>query len=294
VTTYLLPELREWCRRYLPTANVAILAAMLLVASAAAQTRHPQAQLIVRPIGATAVLQVHPAQVRTGREFESIASRLRNRKQTGAFGVLDGSPEDVIGGVTGASIDASNRVYILDEQNSRVTVLTPQGSRLATIGRSGRGPEEFFHPRALTVTPGGTIHVGDLTLRMQKWRPSGSSCTSSGRPMWVTELAGKMPPNVEENSGGGITVRIEESGFQRVESLTGLGSEYLLLQLAVFTAENRRNKEPYERLDSFVLRVSDGRGEWIGNNLPKIVAATGGVLVAAEEDPFPRVLIYRY
>jgi hypothetical protein len=145
VTTYLLPEFREWCRRYLGAANMAFLAAMSFVASAAAQTRHPQAQLIVRPFGATALLQVHPAQVRTGREFEGIASRLRSRKQTGAFGVLDGSPEEVIGGVTAASIDASNGVYILDEQNSRVTVLTPQGSRLATIGRSGRGPEEFFH-----------------------------------------------------------------------------------------------------------------------------------------------------
>ena len=364
------------------------LAAIHFPISAAAQTRHPRAELIERPRGASAILQVHPAQVRAGREFASIARRLRNLKQVGEFGVLDGSAEEVIGGVTAAGINASNRVYILDEQNSRVNVLSPQGSLLATIGRSGRGPQEFFHPRALAVTASGTIHVADLTQRMQIWRQSGSgwtyvepayaipnelrsacsvgqhlvvnafsmtdslvlrllgrtweqsarfgqvyrtanpriraeanggriACvqppngeprvfwsgtllnnvrayTISGRPMWVTELAGKMPPNVEENASGGLTVRIEESGFQRVESLLALGNEYLLLQLALFTAENRREKEPYERLDSFILRVSDGRGEWIGRQLPRIVAATGEVLVAAEHEPFPRVVIHRY
>jgi hypothetical protein len=171
-----------------------------------------------------------------------------------------------------------------------------------TWEQSGRFGQAYRMPNARIRTEAnrGRVACAQPTRGESRVFWSGSllndvrAYTISGRPIWVTELAGKMPPNLEENSGGGITVRIEESGFQRVESLTGLGSEYLLLQLALFTAENRRNKEPYERLDSFVLRVSDGRGEWIGNNLPKIVAATGGVLVAAEEDPFPRVLIYRY
>jgi hypothetical protein len=73
-----------------------------------------------------------------------------------------------------------------------------------------------------------------------------------------------------------------------------LGNDYLLLQLGLFTAANRREKAPPGRIDSFVLRVSDGRGEWVGRDLPRIVAATGEVLVAAQENPFPRVVIYRY
>ncbi len=97
--------------------------------------------------------------------------------ESGEFWTVDPEPEFVLGGL-GASGDSAHLIWQVRGakplSDGRIALLTPGGDhkvlvyepttgRLsAAIGRSGRGPGEFFRPVGMQVLPGDTIAVWEF------------------------------------------------------------------------------------------------------------------------------------
>ena len=61
----------------------------------------------------------------------------------------------------GLALDTSNRVYVSEGENHRVSVFTSEGQFVMSFGRRGQGPGEFYYPRGITVDSNGVVYVCD-------------------------------------------------------------------------------------------------------------------------------------
>jgi len=73
-----------------------------------------------------------------------------------------GGEEDdhVFGLMIDARCDDQGNVYLLDQQLSRVTMVSPTGEYLAELGGEGDGPGECRMPQTVTMMPDGTVGLG--------------------------------------------------------------------------------------------------------------------------------------
>ena len=77
------------------------------------------------------------------------------------IGVEDGDPARVFGVIQDVEMDRAGNVYVLDALVRAVRVFTRHGRYVATLGRMGRGPGEFFVPVAMTVDARDRLYVLD-------------------------------------------------------------------------------------------------------------------------------------
>lgn len=77
------------------------------------------------------------------------------------IGALDSSGPDAFGRISGLAADAAGRVFVVDEQTSRIQVFGPDGRFLFGIGGSGQGPGELSRPCCLSFGPQGRLWVRD-------------------------------------------------------------------------------------------------------------------------------------
>jgi hypothetical protein len=87
--------------------------------------------------------------------------------------VFDGDPRLVFGAVEDVAADGRGNLYILDSQVQSVRVFTRAGRFVEELGRPGRGPGEFFLPRALALDAEGRLYVLDVgDRRVDVFRPA--------------------------------------------------------------------------------------------------------------------------
>ncbi|MEN8007582.1 MAG: 6-bladed beta-propeller [Candidatus Krumholzibacteriota bacterium] len=67
--------------------------------------------------------------------------------------------ETVFGIINKVLIDDDNNIYLLDAQLSEISVFSPEGELINTLGREGDGPGEFRGPTDMCFLPDGTIGV---------------------------------------------------------------------------------------------------------------------------------------
>ena len=79
-------------------------------------------------------------------------------------GSLSGEDWEQFGYVYEVAFDGAGQLYILDVQDSRITVVGPDGEFRRTLGGPGEGPGEFVGPLALAVFRDGRVVVGDSEL----------------------------------------------------------------------------------------------------------------------------------
>jgi hypothetical protein len=79
-----------------------------------------------------------------------------------AVGALDGEDWETFGRVTTVAFDASGRLFILDSDAMKVTVLEADGSPSTTFGQQGEGPGEFLQPFGMAVLPSGEAALFDF------------------------------------------------------------------------------------------------------------------------------------
>lgn len=92
--------------------------------------------------------------------------------------ILDWAPEEVyavggfdapewatFGGVDQLGFDGEGNLYILDQQTASVTVVSPEGDFLRTIGTRGEGPGEIGNASGMAVFPDGRVAISDLGKR---------------------------------------------------------------------------------------------------------------------------------
>jgi hypothetical protein len=82
-----------------------------------------------------------------------------------SVGGLEAPDWATFGSVTSVAFDGVGNLYIFDGQTSVVTVVSPEGDFLRTVGRLGEGPGEVSRAMAMTVTPDGHTVIPDLGKR---------------------------------------------------------------------------------------------------------------------------------
>ena len=113
------------------------------------------------------------------------------------FRIGDESTGDTIlfGGIGElVTVDQSGRIFVGDEQDSRIYAFAEHGSLIQAIGRRGRGPGEFERLESILSGPGDTLYVFDSRLeRISAYEPDdlglaydfGVSGDSLGLPYWL-------------------------------------------------------------------------------------------------------------
>lgn len=77
------------------------------------------------------------------------------------IGSVQGDRWDSFSRVSSVAFDEDGRLYVLDADARRITVVDRDGSFLFAFGRPGDGPGELRQPREITVLPSGLIAVFD-------------------------------------------------------------------------------------------------------------------------------------
>lgn len=97
-----------------------------------------------------------------------------------AIGVASGNPELEFGLIAGVDVDDQGRIFVLDQQASRVRVFSPEGDFLHAFGRPGQGPDELSQAAgALLIDREGNLLVPDLlNQRLARFTPEGEALAS--------------------------------------------------------------------------------------------------------------------
>ena len=128
-----------------------------------------------------------------------------------------------------ATLVAGN-LYVLDTGNHRVQKFSPDGKYLATFGRQGQGPGEFYYASWLAVDANGFFYVSDPNnQRIQVLTPDGTGqfylvfpvqnridkYAADGRLLWRADR--ELPYSMEirekgkiERQGGGVSIRMPQ------------------------------------------------------------------------------------
>jgi DNA-binding beta-propeller fold protein YncE len=73
------------------------------------------------------------------------------------------------------AMDASGNIYVLDSANNRIQKFDPEGKYLATFGRKGQGPGEFYNPDSIDIDANGFFYVMDTYQnRIQTMKAEGA------------------------------------------------------------------------------------------------------------------------
>ncbi|MGD2122777.1 MAG: 6-bladed beta-propeller [Gemmatimonadota bacterium] len=95
------------------------------------------------------------------------------------IGGVEGDLDYLFGDIWGVTVDSHGRVFVLDFQEQRIQVYSPEGVYERTIGRRGEGPGEFMGGVSLLMGPGDTLLVQDnRLLRINRFAPDGSNAGS--------------------------------------------------------------------------------------------------------------------
>jgi hypothetical protein len=90
--------------------------------------------------------------------------------------------------ITGIDVDSRGRVYVADWLAARVTVVSPDGQVLGTLGRKGLGPGEFRGIRGVQVLPGDSLLGYDPgAARLSVFPPD------ADKPSYTVNLGAAMP-----------------------------------------------------------------------------------------------------
>lgn len=104
-------------------------------------------------------------------EDRSIEPELQPVYTVGSF---DGELWETFGNIRQVAFDGSGNLHVLDADNHRVVVVSPEGEFLREFGEEGEGPGEWRFPGSMAVMPDGTVAIADAGHRaFQIYTPDG-------------------------------------------------------------------------------------------------------------------------
>ncbi len=92
------------------------------------------------------------------------------------IGTATGAPELQFGQISGIDVDSQGRIFVLDQQASRIRVFGPDGAFIKEMGARGSGPGELSQfALGVFLTAGDTLLVADMgQARTTRWAPDGT------------------------------------------------------------------------------------------------------------------------
>ncbi|HUH11746.1 MAG TPA: hypothetical protein VMK65_01495 [Longimicrobiales bacterium] len=111
---------------------------------------------------------------------------------TTRIGAVEGTPEQQLYQVRGATRMSDGRIAILNMGTREVRFYAPDGSYMGAFGREGEGPGEFRLPSRLTRLGGDTLVVTGASLDRFSWFDSAGTFLSS-RDVDVGRLMAVIP-----------------------------------------------------------------------------------------------------
>ena len=91
------------------------------------------------------------------------------------IGQDEGEDEYIFPGITGLTVDANGRAFVLVAQDDAIRVFKPDGSYSHAIGRQGQGPGELFAAQTINRGPEGNIWVASMgTQKITIFEPEGT------------------------------------------------------------------------------------------------------------------------
>jgi len=119
-----------------------------------------------------------------------------------AVGGFDAPDWATFGEVTDVAFDDDGNLYLFDAQVAQVTVVSPEGEFLRTVGRRGDGPGEIGQALAMAVFPDGRIAVSDMGKRgVVLYDREGEWLGNVALDMTAEGLPG---PDMTPHPGGGL------------------------------------------------------------------------------------------
>lgn len=153
----------------------------------------------VGTVGRAAAQDAHPI------VFAEMQRQLVLDEKT-AIGSIDGE-HDTFGRIMSLAIDSRGRLVVADDLSHDLKVFELSGEFVATIGRSGEGPGEFYSPWQVQVGPGDSLYV---------WDPGHAAISVFG-PDYEFSRSFLVPPGWTVNS------MIVHPGPEFVVSVSGTG-----------------------------------------------------------------------
>ena len=145
---------------------------------------------------------------------------------------LEQSPDLPIVGIVSLDISEEGKIVIADPRGTRVSLFSPSGELLQTIGRRGRGPGEFMYPLSARFDEQGAVHVVDLSRRLISiFTPSGEHQRDISLPTGLLPSDMELPGNGHYWVTGQIPGGRENVLF-KLDSLGGITAEYMPLASA--------------------------------------------------------------
>jgi DNA-binding beta-propeller fold protein YncE len=122
------------------------------------------------------------------------------------------------------AVDSANqRVYVLDREDSSITVFNLAGEVMQIIGSKGAGREQFYLPEGIAIDGSGNVYVADTgNARIHKISSAGQFIEFWG--IYGTGAGQFYQPNAIAVSANGAQIFVTDSQLHRVQRFDGQGN----------------------------------------------------------------------
>jgi hypothetical protein len=146
----------------------------------------------------------------------------------------------------------------------------------------------------------------DMSEGIVACAPSGASVYALSKLPFIHLLDGRGGPRwsvrFDDYTVGRVTEEINSTGrrsigldpdrpdFSLIRRMTVLNEQFVLVQIAHSSIASLRRRQEWGALDTYVTHLASGETVFVGDHLPMLTGAFGGVLIGFENDPYPRIV----
>jgi hypothetical protein len=123
------------------------------------------------------------------------------------------------------------------------------------------------------------------------------SFDSTGQATWTARFTafviGHETYGPDENGRWAIGIDPKRVDHSYTRRITPLGNRFVLVQVSTSNLKSMVDRREWMKLDTYVLDAASGKGRFVSDRLPVLTAVTGTRAYGFQNDPFPRVIIFR-